>query len=120
MKKNRLLIRVLAIVLAVLLVGGAVVSATIGAFAEADAAQAERDRYEIDIVYMEEQQALHVTQRLVYHNRQAFEMDRVLFSAGIHRGPCSNAGIWGASFAPLCAAALQPRAKACPRWISSS
>ena len=30
---------------------------------------------------MEEQQALHVTQRLVYHNRQAFEMDRVLFSA---------------------------------------
>lgn len=81
MKKNRLLIRVLAIVLAVLLVGGAVVSATISAFAEADAAQAERDRYEIDIVYMEEQQALHVTQRLVYHNRQAFEMDRVLFSA---------------------------------------
>ena len=39
---------------------------------------------------------------------------------GVHQGPCSNAGIWGASFAPLCAAALQPRAKACPRWISSS
>ena len=64
MKRNRLLIRVLAIMLAVLLVGGAVVSATISAFAEADAAQAERDRYEIDIVYMEEQQALHVTPRL--------------------------------------------------------
>ena len=39
---------------------------------------------------------------------------------GVHRGPCSNAGIWGVFFAPLCAAALQPRAKACPRWISSS
>ena len=39
---------------------------------------------------------------------------------GVRRGPCSNAGIWGASFAPLCAVALQLRAKACPRWISSS
>lgn len=79
--KNRKLVRVLAIALAVLLAGGTVASALFSALAEDGAAQLERDHYEIEIVYMEEQQALHVTQRLVYHNRQAFSLDRVAFSA---------------------------------------
>ena len=79
--KNRKLVRVLAIALAVLLAGGTVASALFSALAEDGAAQLERDHYEIEIVYMEEQQALHVTQLYVYLFRQAFSLDRVAFSA---------------------------------------
>ena len=80
MKKNQKLVRALAVVLALLLVGGTVTSAVFAALAE-ETGSAERDRYEMNITYLEDQQALHITQRLVYHNRQSFALDRVLFSA---------------------------------------
>ena len=80
MKKNQKLVRALAVVLALLLVGGTVTSAVFAALAE-ETGSAERDRYEMNITYLEDPQALHITQRLVYHNRQSFALDRVLFSA---------------------------------------
>ncbi len=62
MKQKRLFIRVLALVLTALLVLGVVVSALLSASAEEQTSA--RDLYEIDIVMLEDQQALQITQRL--------------------------------------------------------
>lgn len=78
MKKHNL-VRILALVLVVLLVGTTVLAALFGALAEESAPA--RDSYELNITYMEDEQALHVTQRLVYHNRTDGVMDRVVFYA---------------------------------------
>lgn len=77
MKKKRL-VQILAIVLALLLAGGAVVSAVISA-AWAEAEPPARDACEMSIVVYEEEQALQVTQRLVYMNRTSVTLDSVCF-----------------------------------------
>ena len=68
--KNKKLIRIIAIVLAVLLVGGVVFSALFSALAEQPAAAGNprRHQYELTMEYLENEQALHITQRLVYCN----------------------------------------------------
>ena len=76
MRKKRL-ISIIALVLAALLVGGAVFSAVVGAFAE----ELPRDRYELTMEYYEEGQALHVTQRLFFTNRAAAPLRDVVFYA---------------------------------------
>ena len=73
------LIRVLAIVLVALLVGSTVLSVLVTAFAEETAPA--RDSYTMNIEYMKDEQALHITQRLVYHNRTSGTLDRVVFYA---------------------------------------
>lgn len=76
MKRNRV-VRIIAIALALLLAGSAVVSVLIAAWAEAEAPA--RDRCEMAIEVCEEEQALQVTQRLVYTNRTDRALDGVLF-----------------------------------------
>lgn len=78
-EKQQRLIRLLAIILAALLVGSTVLSVLVSAFAEETAPA--RDSYDMNIEYMENEQALHITQRLVYHNRTGAELDRVVFYA---------------------------------------
>ncbi len=78
MKQKRLFIRVLALVLTALLVLGVVVSALLSASAEEQTSA--RDLYEIDIVMLEDQQALQITQRLTYTNRTGEFLDRVMFA----------------------------------------
>lgn len=75
------LVRLLALVLVILMAGTTVLAALMGALAEE--AEPARDAYEMHIEYMNDEQALHVTQRLVYHNRTEYDLDRVVFySAG--------------------------------------
>lgn len=76
-RKHRRWIQAIAIALAVLLAGGVVVSAVIGALAEAQ----PRDRYELTMEYLTEAQALHVRQRLTYVNRSPDQLDAVSFYA---------------------------------------
>ena len=78
-ERQQRLVRLLSIVLVVLLIGSMVLSVLVSAFAEE--AEPARDRYELNIEYMENEQALHITQRLVYHNRTEDELDRVVFYA---------------------------------------
>jgi len=79
MKKKQDMVRIIALVLVVLMVVTTVFSVVFSASAE-EIAPAQNS-YEINIDYMEDEQALHITQRLVYHNRTSFELDRVLFCA---------------------------------------
>lgn len=79
MKHNRKLVRVLALVLVALLVGGVIVGALFAAMAEEQTPR--RDQYTLEIEYLEDQQALQVSQRLVYVNRSEDPLDRVLFYA---------------------------------------
>lgn len=55
------------------------------AFAEADNAQEnvypERNRFTMDMEYLQEEQALRISQRLVYINRSSDDIDRVVFYA---------------------------------------
>ena len=76
-RKNKKLIQIIAIVLAILLAGGVVVGALFSALAET----APRDRFEIEMQYMPDEQALHVVQRLIYVNRSDDRLDRVVFYA---------------------------------------
>ena len=76
MKKKRL-VQILALALAFLLAGGAVVTALISAWAEAETPA--RDACEMSIVVYEEEQALQISQRLVYTNRTDAPLDSVLF-----------------------------------------
>jgi len=76
-RRNKRLIRILAVVLAALLAGGVVFSALYSTLAES----AQRDRYEISVEYMQEEQALRIGQRLLYVNRSADRLDRVCFYA---------------------------------------
>ena len=78
MKKNqRRLVRLIAIVLAILLAGSAIVSA-IFSFAYAEEAPG-RNQIELTMEYLENEQALRVSQRLVYINEASTALDRVLF-----------------------------------------
>ena len=77
-QKQRLIVRFIAIVLAILLAGSVLVSAI---FSSAYGEEAIRDQYEMHIEYMEDEQALRISQRLVYHNRTGRALDRVIFTA---------------------------------------
>ena|GEM_PF-1208336 len=77
-ENKRFWVRVLAIVLAVLLVGGTIISILVSM---AEEAAPTRDRYVMEMSYLEDEQALHITQRLAFVNRTVEYMDRVLFSA---------------------------------------
>jgi len=79
-EKKQRLIRVLAIVLAALMVGSTILSVLITTGYAEEAAPA-RNTCEMNIKYMEDEQALQITQRLVYHNSAAFALDRVIFYA---------------------------------------
>ena len=78
MKHNKKLVRVIAIVLVVLLAGSVVVGALFAAMAEEAPA---RNQCELTMTYMEDQQALHIGQRLLYYNRTGGHLDRVVFCA---------------------------------------
>lgn len=80
-KKQQRLVRVIAIALALLLAGSAIVSAVISiAYAE-EAEPVERNQYGITMEYLGEEQALRVSQRLVYLNDSGIHLDRVVFYA---------------------------------------
>lgn len=79
-KKQKRIVRIVAIVLAVLLAGTAVVSAVISlAYAEEEPPAA--NRMTLTMEYLEDAQALRTTQRLVYVNDSNRALDRVLFYA---------------------------------------
>lgn len=78
-QKRRLAVRMIAILLAVLLAGSALVSVVLSAHVHAE--EAVRDQYELNVEYMEDEQALRITQRLIYHNRTGRALDRVVFTA---------------------------------------
>ena len=80
MKRNKKVVRIIAIVLAVLLAGGVIVGALYSAFAMAEEAP-KRDRQTITMEYLETEQALRIEQRLVYYNRTSDTLDRLLFYA---------------------------------------
>ena len=80
-RKQQRLVRVLAIVLAILLGMGAVVSALLSfAYAEEIPSQ-EGNPCTLTIEYLPEEQALRMSQRIVYTNDSAFALDRVIFYA---------------------------------------
>lgn len=77
--KQRRIVRLIAILLAVLLAGSALVSA-IYSFAYAEEVPA-RSECSLTMEYLENEQALRVSQRLVYRNEGEASMDRLLFYA---------------------------------------
>ena len=81
--RNKKLIRIIAIVLAVLLAGGVVFGALFSALAEQPTVvgNPERHQYELTMEYLAEEQALHVSQRLVYYNGTGKRLDAVVFYA---------------------------------------
>ena len=70
------IVRVIALVLALLLVGSAVFSIFVYGFAEE---LPDRDAYELTVDLYEEEQALQVSQRLVYTNRTGKPIENVMF-----------------------------------------
>ncbi len=81
--RNKKLIRILAIVLAVLLAGGVVVGALVSALGEepTKVGSSTRDQYTISMEYLPDEQALHITQRLIYTNPSPRRLDAVVFYA---------------------------------------
>ena len=78
-RKQRRAVRIVAIVLVALLVFSAVISAVISlAYAE-EVAPSDRNRCTLTMEYLEEEQALRISQRLVYTNPSDAALDRVLF-----------------------------------------
>ncbi len=77
--KRKALVRLIAILLAVLLAGSVLVSAILSSVAYGE--ESVRNNFELDIQYMEDEQALRVSQRLVYHNNTGKTIDRVVFTA---------------------------------------
>ena len=78
--RNKKLVRILAIALAVLLAGGVVFSALISALAEEQTEVAStRNRCELTMEYLADQQALRITQRLIYTNLSAGRLQSVSF-----------------------------------------
>ena len=77
--KQRTIIRFIAILLAVLLAGSALVGALLSTIAYGEA-ETVRNQYDLSIQYMEDEQALRITQRLVYHNQTGDDLDRVVFT----------------------------------------
>ena len=74
------LIRLIAIVLAALLAGGAIVSAVIS-LAYAEESAPVQNHYAFEIEYLENEQALRISQRLAYTNETGGHLDRVIFYA---------------------------------------
>lgn len=83
--KRGLAIRVGAIFLVLALLLGMVISA-IPAFA-GPARPDPKDKFEMEIQMLEDEQALHVVQRLTYHNRTGTDLESVMFNlyANIYR-----------------------------------
>lgn len=80
-RKQRNLVRLVAIILAGLLIFSAVISAVLNmAYAE-EAAPAVGSKCELTMEYFEEEQALRISQRLVYLNESDFHLDRLIFYA---------------------------------------
>lgn len=79
--RNKKLIRFIAIVLAVLLVGGVVVGALVSALAEETPSAGGRNLVTLTMEYLEDEQALRVAQRLVYVNPSGKRLDGVVFWA---------------------------------------
>lgn len=77
-KKQKRLVRLIAVILAALLVFSAVISAVIS-FAYAEEAPA--NQCELTMEYLNEEQALRMSQRLVYINTSGRKLDRVVFYA---------------------------------------
>ena len=77
--KNKQVIRFIALLLVILIAGSAIVSAVVGVLAEE--AAPVRDTYDVAMEYMEDEQALHITQRLFYHNPSSGPLDSVIFHA---------------------------------------
>ena len=81
--RNKKLIRAIAIILAVLLVGGVVFSALFSALAEeqTEVGASPRNRIALSMEYLEDGQALHITQRLIYVNPSGRHLEGVVFYA---------------------------------------
>ena len=81
--RNKKLIQIIAIVLAVLLVGGVIVGALFSALAEqpTETGTSGRHQCELKMEYLDGQQALHITQRLDYFNGGSRRLDAVVFYA---------------------------------------
>jgi len=77
-KKQKRLVRIIAIVMALLLAGGAIFSA-IFSLAYAEEATADRNECALTMEYMANEQALRISQRLVYTNASSVHLDRVMF-----------------------------------------
>ena len=81
--RNKKLIRIIAIVLVVLLAGGVVFSALFSSLAEEKTGivNAGRHQCELTMEYLADEQALHITQRLVYCNGSGRQLKEVVFYA---------------------------------------
>lgn len=79
-KRQRQMVRIIAIVLAVLLGCSALVSAVFS-IAYGEEAQPMRNQQTLSIEYLENEQALRISQRLVYTNVSNVHLDRVVFYA---------------------------------------
>ena len=77
--RNKKAVQIIALVLVVLLVGGTVIGALFAALAEEN--PPARNEYQITMEYLEDEQALHIGQRLVYINDSQDRLDRVVFYA---------------------------------------
>ena len=77
--RNKKLIRILAIALAVLLAGGVVFSAVVSALSEEAAGAPVRHECAISMEYLPDEQALHITQRLIYANPSDRPLEAVTF-----------------------------------------
>jgi len=79
--QNKKLIRIIAIVLAVLLAGGVVVGALLSAMAEqqTEVGNPGPHQCELKMEYLDDEQALHITQRLVYINHCGHPLEAVVF-----------------------------------------
>ncbi len=79
--RNKKLIRVIAIILAVLLAGGVVFGALFSALSEEAQPPQERSRVELTMEYLNDEQALRITQRLIYFNATGKRLEGVVFYA---------------------------------------
>ena len=96
--RNKKLIRIIAIVLAVLLAGGVVFGALFSSLAEQQTAvgNAGRHQCELTMEYLADEQALHITQRLVYCNHSGRRLTEVVFYAAGNLFRRENAQMYGA------------------------
>lgn len=81
--RNKKLIRIVAIVLAVLLVGGVVFGALVSALAEEQTVVGSTDKHrcELTMEYLADEQALHIMQRLVCFNGTGRRLEAMVFYA---------------------------------------
>lgn len=77
--RNKKAVQIIALILVILLVGGTIVGALFAALAEEN--PPVRDQYELNVEYLEDEQALRIGQRLVYINDSQDRLDRVVFYA---------------------------------------